>query len=97
MFGSAVTPGDPVTIRVTSKTLGFDSGPIKGQVAKTIVVPLPALRLGTQTITIAATSGSGATARTDRLTRSFLVVETRLTRSRTAYVALPATGAFAWR
>jgi len=93
-FGSAVAPGDAVTIEVTSKTLGFDSGPIRVKAFETTTVPLPALHVGTQTITITGTTGSGATARTDRLTRSFTVVETRLTAARTAYVDLPVTGSF---
>ena len=93
-FGSAVAAGAPVTIRVTSPTLGFDSGPVAAHAFATVDVPLPALRTGTQTITISATSGSGASARTDRLTRTFAVVATRLTRQRTAYVELP-SGTFA--
>jgi hypothetical protein len=93
-FGSAVAPGDAVTIEVTSKTLGFDSGPIRAKAFETTTVPLPALHVGTQTITITGASGSGATARTDRLTRSFTVVETHLTAARTTYVELPAAGTF---
>jgi hypothetical protein len=93
-FGSAVAPGDVVTIEVTSKTLGFDSGPIRAKAFETTTVPLPALHVGTQTITITGTTGSGSTARTDRLTRSFTVVETHLTAARTTYVELPATGSF---
>ena len=93
-FGSAIAPGDAVTIEVTSTSLGFDSGPIRAAAFNTTVVPLPALRLGTQTITITGTTGSGSTARTDRLTRTFTVVETHLTQARTKYVELPATGPF---
>jgi hypothetical protein len=93
-FGSAVAAGDAVTIEVTSTSLGYDSGPIKVVAFATTAVPLPALRLGTQTVTISATSGTGAAARTDRLTRSFAVVATRLTRARSASVELPASGPF---
>jgi hypothetical protein len=93
-FGSAVAPGDAVTIQVTSTSLGFDSGPIRAKAYATTIVPLPALYVGTQTITITGTTGTGATARTDRLTRSFTVVETHLTQARTKYVELPATGSF---
>ena len=94
-FGAAMTTGTPVTIRVTAPGLGFDSGILNGTAFANIDVPLPALRSGTQTVTITATTGTGSTARTDRLTRTFTVVDTRLTRQRTGYVELPSTGAFA--
>ena len=94
VYGSAMTAGDAVTIRVTSPTLGFDSGPIRSAAFATETVPLPPLRLGRQTITIRATFGSGSSARTDALTRTFDVVSTRLATTRTAYVELPATGPF---
>ena len=94
-FGAAVTSGTPVTIRVTAPALGFDSGILNGTAFTTIDVPLPALRSGTQTVTITATTGTGSTARTDRLTRTFKVVDTRLTRQRTSYVELPSSAAFA--
>lgn len=93
-FGSAVTAGDAVTIRVTSKSLGYDSGPTRTAAFMATAVPLPRLLLGTQTLTISATTGRGATLRTDRLTRSFRVVETHLTRARTTYVELPASASF---
>ena len=94
-FGAAVTTGTPVTIRVTAPDLGFDSGILNGTAFANIDVPLPALRSGAQTVTITATTGTGSTARTDRLTRTFNVVDTRLTRQRTSYVELPSSGAFA--
>jgi hypothetical protein len=93
-FGGAVTAGTPVTVRVTSPSLGFDSGVLHGSAFATIDIPLPALRSGTQTLTITATTGTGSAARTDRLTRTFSVVDTRLTRQRTNYVELPASGPF---
>ena len=93
-FGSAVAVGDPVTIEVTSRSLGYDSGPIRAKAFETTSVALPRLQPGTQTLTIAATTGTGVAARTDRLTRSFTVVETHLMRSRTSYVELPASGPF---
>ena len=93
-FGSAVSAGDAVTLEVTSTGLGFDSGPLHATAFATTLVPLPALRAGTQTITISATTGTGSAARTDRMTRSFTVVETRLTRARTTYIELPTGAAF---
>ena len=86
--------GDPATIRVTAPGLGFDSGPIDAAAFDTTVVPLPDLTLGTHTITFSATTGSGSSARTDRLTRTFDVVTTRLTTTGTAYVELPHAAAF---
>ena len=94
VYGSAVTATDPVTIRVTVPSLLFDSGPIRTTAFTTRDVPLPKLRLGRQTITIRGTSGSGSAARSDALTRTFDVVATRLTMSRSAYVELPASGPF---
>jgi hypothetical protein len=93
-FGAAVTSGTPVAIRVTAPGLGFDSGILNGTAFANIDVPLPALRSGTQTVTITATTRTGSTARTDRLTRTFNVVDTRLTRQRTSYVELPSGAAF---
>ena len=93
-FGSAIGASDGVTIRVTSTSLGYDSGPIRATAFQTTVVPLPALKVGMHSLTISATTGSGAAVRTDRLTRSFSVVETHLTRGRTAYVELPGQGTF---
>ena len=94
-YGSAVATGSAVSVRVTSTTLGFDSGLLHGQAFATLDVPLPALRAGIQTLTISATTGSGSSARTDRLTRSFRVVATRLTRERTSYVELPSSASIA--
>ena len=93
-FGSNLKTADPVTIEVTSAGLGFASGPIRTTAFSTVGVPLPELRAGTTTLTISATTGSGATARTDRLTRSFAVVDTRLQRTRTSYVELPSSTSF---
>ena len=87
-------PGDPATIRVTAPGLGFDSGRINVEAFDTTVVPLPDLKVGTQTITFSATTGSGSNARSDRLTRTFDVVRTRLTTTDTAYVQLPHADAF---
>ena len=93
-FGTNLTAGDPVTVEVTSTSLGFASGPIRTTAFASIGIPLPQLRAGIETLTISATTGKGATARTDRLTRSFSVVETRLQRTQTNYVELPSSAAF---
>ncbi len=94
-FGTALAAGTPVTIRVTSTTLGFDSGPIAAVANANVDVPLPALQSGKQTLTISATTGTGASVRTDRLVRTFSVTDTRLTRQRTSFVELPTSRPFA--
>jgi hypothetical protein len=48
-------------------------------------VRLPKLKLGTHSITITARTGSGSSARTHRVIRSFEVVASRLTRTSTSY------------
>ncbi|HEV8546638.1 MAG TPA: Ig-like domain-containing protein [Candidatus Limnocylindrales bacterium] len=89
-FGSALTTGSPVTISVASNSLGFQTKPIAAEAFENVDVPLPALTVGTHQLTISATFGSGASARTDKLTRSFVVVESRLSRARSSFVALGA-------
>ncbi len=93
-YGSALTAGDPVTVEVTSKSLGYASGPIRTTAFASVPIPLPALSSGPQTVTITATTGQGSATRTDRLTRTFAVVGTRLSQVRTSYVVLPHAGAF---
>ena len=94
-YGNALAAGQGVTIQVSSASLGFDSGPVATKAFATVEVPLPTLRPGTQTLTISASTGTGSTRRTDRLTRTFTVTTTRLTGLRSAAVDLPATGPFA--
>jgi hypothetical protein len=53
-------------------------------------VPLPKLSIGEHAVTIGASSGSGATALSDRLTRRFTVIESRLAETRATYTALTA-------
>ena len=69
---------DGEDLRVTLTAKAFES----------IDVILPQLRVGAHELTITARTGSGDSARTDRLTRSFVVVASRLTRSRTAHLDL---------
>ncbi len=87
-FGSALKTGSAVTLTVTSKSLKFASAPIRTTAFATVGVPLPALTAGIHDLTISATSGSGGSTMTDRLTRQFAVVESRLARTQTAYVDL---------
>lgn len=89
-FGSALTTGSPVTISVASDSLGFQTKPIAAKAFENVDVALPALSVGTHKLTISATFGSGASARTDKLTRSFVVVDSRLSRARSSFTALGA-------
>jgi hypothetical protein len=91
-FGTDLKAGANVTFQVTAPGLAFTSPAVTGRAFGTSVVALPKLRLGRQTVTITATTGSGASARRDKLTRTFNVVATRLTRARTSYAELPLTG-----
>jgi hypothetical protein len=93
-YGTAVDKTSPVLLRVTSTSLGFDSGPIATTAFRTATVPLPALRPGRHDLRITATSGSESAAKQDRLTRTFDVVETRLSQLRTHVVELPSTESF---
>ena len=87
-FGTSLQAGADVTFAVDSDSLGLH---VKGRRAKAFdvaAVDLPKLSVGTHTVTITATTGSGATARRDVMTRTFTVVPSRLARTRTAAVEL---------
>ena len=89
-YGSGLSEGDPVAFTVTSASLGLSKTTIRGTAFEDVAVPLPRLSLGEQAITIAASSGTGATPLSDRLTRRFKVVESRLVETRTTYTVLTA-------
>jgi hypothetical protein len=91
-YGSDLAAGAPVTFTVESDSLGWRTGAIRGQAFRDVVVPLPALRPGPQTLTITASSGSGGSARRDRLTRTLRVVDSRLTRTVTSFATLGEAG-----
>ena len=78
--------GQPVTFTVDSDSLGIHMKGIEAKAFETASVPLPKLTTGKHAVTIKATTGSGATARRDAATRTFTVVTSRLTHTRTAYV-----------
>ena len=92
-YGSAVKAGQPVTFTVTSTSLVMPSVTVAGKAFATTAVPLPALTPGVHTVTIsaAATTGQGTTL-SDGVTRTFQVVGSRLSQTRTDYTVL-ATGA----
>ena len=89
-YGSGLREGDPVAFTVTSVSLGMTRTTIRGTAFEDVAVPLPKLSVGEHAITIAASSGSGAGALSDRLTRRFTVVESRLVETRTTYAVLTA-------
>ena len=74
-----------VTFSVDSESLGLHVDGLRADAYETVRVPLPRLSLGTHKVTITARTGSGASAREDRLTRSFTVVASRLARTETRY------------
>ena len=85
-FGTALQAGQPVTFTVDSDSLGIHMKGIEAKAFETASVPLPKLTTGKHAVTIKATTASGATARRDATTRTFTVVTSRLTHTRTAYV-----------
>ena len=89
-FGSDLRTGDPVTFTVASTTLGMPETIASGRAFEAVDVPLPPLTVGEHALVISGTSGSGATALSDRLTRRFSVVAARLTRAETRFTTLGA-------
>jgi hypothetical protein len=89
-FGSDVSTGDPVTFTVASTSLGMAATTVTGRAFEPVDLPLPALTVGEHALVISGTSGSGATALSDRLTRRFNVVAARLTRTETRFTTLGA-------
>ncbi len=87
-FGSGIEAEDRVTFKVDSDSLGLHLDGLRGEAFQPVSIALPKLRAGNHRITMTARTGSGASARTDRLTRTISVVETRLARSRTSYQVL---------
>ena len=90
-FGSAIQAGDPVVFTVSSPSLGLAATQVRGTAFKDVSLPLPALTVGQQTITIAgqATSQSGP-ALSDELVRTFGVVRSRQTATAVASMTLTA-------
>jgi hypothetical protein len=87
-FGSALDSDDQVTFAVDAASLGLHASGLRADAFKAVTVPLPDLKLGTHSVTITASTGSGSSKRTDRLTRTFEVVASRLTRARTTYTTV---------
>ncbi len=89
-FGSGLGPDDTVTFAVTSDSLPMRRSEASATAYTAAEIELPPLSLGTHRIRIEGTVGSGSTRRTDVLTRSFTVVSTRTSQTRTTWDALDA-------
>ncbi len=85
-FGSALGAGQPVRFTVSSETLAMAPATVDGTAFAEVLVALPALTPGTHRLTISATSSAG----TDRLVRTFRVIESRLTAGHRETVAITA-------
>jgi hypothetical protein len=83
-FGSALDADDQVTFAVEADSLGLHSSGLRADAFEAVTVPLPDLKLGTHSVIITASTGSGSSRRTDRLTRTFEVVASRFTRAQTS-------------
>ena len=92
-YGSGLNEGDPVTFTVSSASLGLAGTTLRGVAFEDVALPLPKLSAGDHAITIAASGGAGATALSDRLTRRFKVIESRLVETQTTYTVLTADAA----
>ena len=84
-FGTALDPADRVTFAVDATSLGLHETGLPADAFEAVTVRLPRLTLGTHKLTITGRTGSGSTARTHRVIRSFEVVASRLTRTSTRY------------
>jgi len=89
-FGAGLASGDTVNFTVSSDTLLMSGVTVSAKAFQAAEIALPALSVGSHRIRIAATVGSGATARTDVLVRTFRVVQTRASRLETAWAPLDA-------
>ncbi len=79
-FGSALHAGDPVVFSISSPTLGLARTEVRGVAFTDVSVPLPALSVGRQSVTIGAVATvTGGGTREDRLVRTFDVVRSRST------------------
>ena len=90
-FGTALPAGAKVTFTVRSDTLSMPATTATADAFGSVEVPMPALALGTQTLQISATTGSGATALSDAMVRTFSVVAGRATQRRLTWSLLTST------
>ncbi|HEX5148236.1 MAG TPA: Ig-like domain-containing protein, partial [Candidatus Limnocylindrales bacterium] len=88
-FGDGLHAGDPVDFSVAAPSLGLAETRLRGTAFTPVGIELPALSLGTQTIIATATAPTrkddAGQPLADSLSRTFEVVTSRLTATRTAY------------
>ncbi len=90
-FGSSLHAGDVVVFSVAAPSLGLAPTEVRGTAFKDVSVPLPALTVGKQSITIDAhATARGGASLTDRLIRTFGVVRSRSTATSVASAILTA-------
>jgi alpha-2-macroglobulin len=87
-FGTALAAGARVTFTVSSNTLPMAATTVTADAFGTVEVPLPALVIGTQSLRISATTGTGAAALSDAVVRTFTVVASRATQLRVTWTPL---------
>lgn len=90
-YGTALREGATVTFKVSSGTLPMATTTVTAEAFGSAYVTLPALSVGTHSLKIAATTGTGTSALSDAMTRTFSVVATRTTQLRTAWSMLSGT------
>lgn len=90
-YGSALPEGATVTFKVSSDTLPMAEATVTAAAFGSAYVTLPALSVGTHRLRIAATTGTGATALSDAMIRTFSVVASRATQARTTWSLLSGT------
>ena len=77
-FGSALHAGDTVVYSVSASSLGLAPTEVRGKAFTDVSLPLPALSVGPQSITIAAhANGQSGAPLADQLVRTFRVVDSR--------------------
>src|SRR6185436_18874049 len=87
-YGTALEPGDAVTFTVTSDTLPMTAVTVQAKAFEDVRVALPDLSVGEQRLTIRATASPDGRDISDRLTRTFRVSASRLTRITSQYAEL---------
>ena len=90
-YGTALATGAKVTFTVSSDTLPMAATTATVDAFGSAYVPLPPLSVGTHRVRIAGSTGSGATAMSDALVRTFTVVAARATQARTTWLQLTGT------